>query len=139
MITSVRNWYIVTVMDGEQLVGEVLHGTVADDQTFRFFEGDYVTTSRIVSMDVKAQQVITASNSYYALKGSGKRFYHGGSTDLNAIKQALKYSNVEFEFAVAQPGVAVSQLDEDMNRFLNSIYSTVIEMTETKLMCYFSE
>ena len=54
MITSVRNWYIVTVMDGEQLVGEVLHGTVADDQTFRFFEGDYVTTSRIVSMDVKA-------------------------------------------------------------------------------------
>tara|TARA_Y100000588_G_scaffold293362_1_gene312988 strand:- start:426 stop:3578 length:3153 start_codon:yes stop_codon:yes gene_type:complete len=70
---------------------------------------------------------------------AGKRFYHGGSTDLNAIKQALKYSNVEFEFAVAQPGVAVSQLDEDMNRFLNSIYSTVIEMTETKLMCYFSE
>ncbi|WP_218417942.1 hypothetical protein [Alteromonas lipotrueae] len=73
MNTTVKDWYIVTVMDGEQLVGEVLHGTVADDQTFRFFEGDYVTTSRIVSMDVKAQQVITASNSYYALKGSGKR------------------------------------------------------------------
>lgn len=73
MITSVRNWYIVAVMDGEQLVGEVLYGTVHNDQTFRFFEGDYVTTSRIVSMDVKAQQVITSSNSYYVLKGSGKR------------------------------------------------------------------
>jgi len=73
MNTTVKDWYIVAVMDGEQLVGQVLHGTVADDQTFRFYEGDYVTTSRIVSMDVKAQRVITASNSYYALKGSGKR------------------------------------------------------------------
>jgi hypothetical protein len=73
MNTTVKDWYIVAVMDGEQLVGKVLHGTVADDQTFRFYEGDYVTTSRIVSMDVKAQQVITASNSLYDLKGSGKR------------------------------------------------------------------
>jgi hypothetical protein len=73
MNTTVKDWYIVAVMDGEQLVGEVLYGTVANDQTFRFYEGDYVTTSRIVSMDVKAQQVITASSSYYALKGSGKQ------------------------------------------------------------------
>ncbi|MCM2680028.1 hypothetical protein [Echinimonas agarilytica] len=73
MNTTVENWYIVAVMDGEQLVGEVLYGTVQYDQTFRFYEGDYVTTSRVVSMDVKAQQVITASNSYYALKGNGKR------------------------------------------------------------------
>lgn len=73
MNTTVKDWYIVTVMDGEQLVGEVLYGTIIEDATIRFYEGDYVTTSRIVSMDVKAQQIITASNSYYDLKGSGKR------------------------------------------------------------------
>lgn len=60
-------------MDGEQLVGEVLYGIVKDDQTYRFFDGDYVTTSRIILMDIKARQVITASNSHYCLEGSGKR------------------------------------------------------------------
>ena len=73
MNTTVKEWYIVTVMDGEQLVGVGLHGTVADDQTFRFCEGDYVTTSRIVSKNLKEHTVVTASNSYYQLKGSGKR------------------------------------------------------------------
>ena len=73
MKTTVKDWYIVTVMDSEQLVGEVLYGTVIEDATIRFYEGDYVTTSRIVSMDVKAQQIITASNSCYVLKGRGKR------------------------------------------------------------------
>jgi hypothetical protein len=73
MNTTVKDWYIVAVMDGEQLVGEVLYGTVTEDATIRFYEGDYVTTSRVVSIDVKAQQIITASNSYYTLKGNGKR------------------------------------------------------------------
>ena len=69
---------------------------------------------------------------------AGKRFYHGDIADLHTVKQALKYSNVKFEFAIAQPGIAMSKLDEEMNQFLNSIYSTVIEMTETQLKCYFS-
>ena len=69
----------------------------------------------------------------------GKRFYLGDEQHLEGIKQALKYSNVEFEFAIAQPGVSVEKLTEDMKRFLNSIYSTVIEMTETQLTCYFSD
>ena len=34
-----------------------------------------MTASRIVSMDLKTQQVITASNSYYDLKGNGKRAF----------------------------------------------------------------
>ncbi|MFT5450673.1 MAG: hypothetical protein ACI9N9_000150 [Enterobacterales bacterium] len=68
MNTTVKDWYIVAVMDDEQLVGEVLYGTIKEDAT-----RDYVTTSRIVSIDVKAQQIITASNSSYALKGCGKR------------------------------------------------------------------
>ncbi|EKK7178343.1 DEAD/DEAH box helicase family protein [Vibrio alginolyticus] len=69
---------------------------------------------------------------------NGKRFYHGETNDLIKVKQALKYCNVEFEFAIAQPGVAISQIDAEMSSFLNSIYSTVIEMTETQLKCYFS-
>lgn len=69
----------------------------------------------------------------------GLRFYHGDETDLDGIKKALKYSNVEFEFSIAQPGVKANYLNEDMKSFLASIYSTVIEMTETKLKCYFNK
>lgn len=73
MNTTVKDWYIVAVIDGDQLVGEVLYGTVLEDFTCRFYEGDYVTTSRIVSKNLKENTVVTASNSYYQLKGSGKR------------------------------------------------------------------
>lgn len=69
---------------------------------------------------------------------AGKRFYHGDITDIHEIKKALKYSNVEFEFAIAQPGVKKSSLNMEMTDFLGSIYSTVVEMTETKLRCYFN-
>ncbi|ACY82883.1 putative helicase [Edwardsiella piscicida] len=67
-----------------------------------------------------------------------KRFYHGSPDDLENIRKALKYSNVEFEFSIAQPGVEKSKLSIDMRNFLGSIYSTIIEMTETKLKCYFN-
>ncbi|MCC9653689.1 DEAD/DEAH box helicase [Vibrio sp. MA64] len=70
---------------------------------------------------------------------TGKRFYFGDETALNVVKQALNFSNVEFEFAIAQPGVSVKKLNSDMKSFLNSVYSTVIEMTETPLRCYFSD
>lgn len=69
----------------------------------------------------------------------GKRFHYGSESYLNEIRQALRYSNVEFEFAVAQPGVKASTLTIDMKNFLGSIYATVVEMTETKLRCYFSK
>jgi superfamily II DNA or RNA helicase len=67
-----------------------------------------------------------------------KRFYFGSSEDLDKIKKALKYSEVEFEFAIAQPGVEKSNLSLEMNNFLGSVYSTIVEMTETKLKCYFN-
>ncbi|MCK9477677.1 MAG: DEAD/DEAH box helicase family protein [Candidatus Muirbacterium halophilum] len=70
---------------------------------------------------------------------AGKRFYHGDTSDISEIKKALKYCNVEFEFAIAQPGVEKSSLNQEMKDFLGSIYSTVIEMTETKLRCYFNK
>lgn len=67
-----------------------------------------------------------------------KRFYHGSSATLEEIKKALKYSDVIFEFSIAQPGVESAALTQDMKRLLGSVYSTVVEMTETKLRCYFS-
>ncbi len=67
-----------------------------------------------------------------------KRFYYGDQSCLEEIKKALKYTNVEFEFAIAQPGVKADELNTDMNRLLGSLYSTVAEMTETKLRCYFN-
>jgi hypothetical protein len=68
----------------------------------------------------------------------GQRFYHGTEADIETIRQALRYSEVEFEFAIAQPGVGTSKLTNNMKNFLGSVYSTIVEMTETKLKCYFS-
>lgn len=74
--------------------------------------------------------------------GSGilkdKRFYHGTVTDIENIRQALRYSDVVFEFAIAQPGVDSKKVSDDMYNFLGSVYSTIVEMTETKMRCYFS-
>lgn len=68
----------------------------------------------------------------------GKRFYHGNVSDIEDIRKALKYTNVQFEFSVAQPGVEKAHISQDMSNFLGSVYSTVVEMTETKLKCYFN-
>lgn len=68
----------------------------------------------------------------------GKRYYCGGRIENDYIKKALRYSDVAFEFAIAQPGVSANGINVDMMGFLGSIYSTVIEMTETELKCYFS-
>jgi hypothetical protein len=68
----------------------------------------------------------------------GKRFYHGSRQDVDQIRKALRYTNVKFEFAIAQPGVKAAEINDDMMNFLGSIYATVIEMTETELKCYFN-
>lgn len=68
----------------------------------------------------------------------GKRFYHGSDHDIEIVRKALKFCDVQFEFAIAQPGVESSKLTADMRRILGSVYSTVMEMTETKLRCYFT-
>lgn len=69
---------------------------------------------------------------------AGRRFYFGSHTDIEEIRKAIKYSDVQFEFGIVQPGARASELSQDMKNFLGSVYSTVIEMTETKLRCYFS-
>lgn len=67
-----------------------------------------------------------------------KRFYHGDKADVESIRKALRYTDVKFEFAIAQPGVKTPEINIEMMEFLGSIYSTVVEMTETKLRCYFN-
>src|SRR5690606_21687846 len=42
-------------------------------------------------------------NGYGVLKG--KRFYHGSKEEIEIIRKALRYTDVKFEFAIAQPGV----------------------------------
>jgi superfamily II DNA or RNA helicase len=67
-----------------------------------------------------------------------KRFYHGSAHDIDGIRKALRYTDVKFEFAIAQPGVNSTSISDDMMTLLGSVYSTVVEMTETELKCYFS-
>ncbi|WP_342328069.1 DEAD/DEAH box helicase family protein [Pedobacter sp. FW305-3-2-15-E-R2A2] len=67
-----------------------------------------------------------------------KRFYYGSKADVDGIRKALRYTDVKFEFAIAQPGVKTPDINDDMMNFLGSIYATVIEMTETQLKCYFN-
>ena len=69
----------------------------------------------------------------------GKRFYQGDNRDIEEVAKALKYSEVEFEFAIAQPGVVGPSLSLDQKNLLGSVYSTIVEMTETKLLCYFNK
>ncbi|WP_293887843.1 MULTISPECIES: DEAD/DEAH box helicase [unclassified Sphingobacterium] len=68
----------------------------------------------------------------------GQRYYHGDGRDTTYIKKAIKYSNVKFGFSIAQPGIKASKITPEITSFLGSIYTTIIEMTETKLKCYFS-
>ncbi|MBN2777231.1 MAG: DEAD/DEAH box helicase family protein [Bacteroidales bacterium] len=68
----------------------------------------------------------------------GLRLFKGTITDLSEIKKALTYKDVKFEFSIAQPGVSTIKLSDDMKNFLGSVYSTVVDMTETKLKCYFN-
>jgi hypothetical protein len=71
MNTIVKDWIIVSVLDDEQLIGEVLYGTVIDDMTCRFASGDYVSTSQIMNID--SSLITTATGSLYQVLGKGRR------------------------------------------------------------------
>jgi hypothetical protein len=71
MNTIVKDWIIVSVLDNEQLIGEVLYGTVIDDMTCRFASGDYVSTSQIMNID--SSLITTTTGSLYQVLGKGRR------------------------------------------------------------------
>ncbi|OKY24970.1 hypothetical protein [Thalassotalea sp. PP2-459] len=82
METYVKDWQIVEVFDAETVIGDVLWGIVEDDQTYRFYTGDYVCSSKITRVDIVNHVVITASKSIYKLVGEG-------------IKSKVAFSNFE--------------------------------------------
>lgn len=40
MDTIVSNWQVVSVKEGDNLIGKVLWGTCIEDWSFRFWKGD---------------------------------------------------------------------------------------------------
>lgn len=73
MTTTVKNWFFVTVMDGDVRVGSVIYADVIEDESFRFSIGDYVCTSNLVEINPEHNLAITASGSDYKLIGKGRK------------------------------------------------------------------
>lgn len=70
--TSVRDWYIIKVLDDKRaLIGQLLWGFVLNDNE-RFSSGDYVCTSMIEQINGNA--ITTAKGSEYIVCGTGKEF-----------------------------------------------------------------
>jgi len=70
--TSVRDWYIIKIIDGHGMrIGQLLWGFVVDD-TDRFKSGDWVCTSAIEAID--ANVITTCKRSKYITVGNGKEF-----------------------------------------------------------------
>ncbi len=133
---------VAIFMDDEHVRFEMVHCKYSKEKAGKRLSDLYeVCGQAIVSLRYKWKpeellKHMARRNGAGVLKGL--RFYHGGEVELEEIKKALKYSEVSFEFAIAQPGVSTSSLSKDMKTLLGSVYSTIIEMTETKLRCYFN-
>jgi len=73
MNTVISNWWIVSIIDNDMLVGKILWGTVIDDMSCRFIKGDYVSSSTIIDINVDSQLIKTESGSLYQILGKGRR------------------------------------------------------------------
>tara|TARA_B110000211_G_C14075097_1_gene551676 strand:- start:1891 stop:2208 length:318 start_codon:yes stop_codon:yes gene_type:complete len=73
MNTVISDWWIVSIIDNNMLVGKILWGTVIDDMSCRFIKGDYVSSSTIIDINIDSQLIKTESGSLYQILGKGKR------------------------------------------------------------------
>jgi len=73
MNTLITDWFIVSIMDKDQLIGDVIWGIVEEDNSYRFSKGDYVSTSRVVEINYASRFAKTSSGSLYQLQGNGKK------------------------------------------------------------------
>lgn len=73
MNTIVKDWQIVSIVDGQELIGKVLWGICVDDMTYRFNKGDYISTSKITEISPNNQLIKTASGSLYQVIGAGRK------------------------------------------------------------------
>ena len=71
MSTTVKDWYIVSVFDDEELIGKILWGTCEEDEAYRFSPGSYISTSKVEKIFPNERLIITASGSFYHVIGSG--------------------------------------------------------------------
>lgn len=73
MDTIVCDWLIVRIMDGDEVIGDVLWGTCTEDHSSRFATGDYICSSEIKEIVSKSKLIKTASGSVYQIVGKGGR------------------------------------------------------------------
>lgn len=71
MNTVISDWWIVSIIDNDMLVGKILWGTVINDMSCRFLKGDYVSTSQIMNFD--SSLITTATGNLYQVHGKGRR------------------------------------------------------------------
>jgi len=76
MHTIIKDWYIIKILEPktEAFLGQILWGTVVNDETNRFTAGDYMSSSLIKDINLDLQLVVTQSNSQYKLEGNGEEF-----------------------------------------------------------------
>jgi hypothetical protein len=68
--TTIKNWFLVSLDNDGEIIGELLWGIVVEDKKFRWRPGDYVCTSKIIEkIDADLYQTI---NSKYKCCGLGK-------------------------------------------------------------------
>lgn len=73
MNTVIRDWFIVSIFDAENLVGNVLWGYVIYDSTCRYLKDDFICTSNIVRINSTNQLITTRSGSLYQTIEKGRR------------------------------------------------------------------
>jgi hypothetical protein len=63
MSTVVKNWHIVSISEGEELIGKILWGICVD----------YISTSKIVEISPHSQLIKTDIGSLYQVIGEGQK------------------------------------------------------------------
>lgn len=71
MSTMLKDWHIVSVYQENTMIGKILWGIIVEDATQRFAAGDYVCTSKIVSISAQTQLIKTFQGNTYKLVGEG--------------------------------------------------------------------
>ena len=64
---------IVSIFDGEEMIGKILWGICVEDMTYRFATNSYISTSSIVKISPNNQLIKTASGCLYQVIGEGKK------------------------------------------------------------------
>lgn len=73
MNTIVKDWQIVSLIEGDDLIGRVLFAAVIEDTSCRYRKDDYVCTSKIKSISIERNLVFTHSGSVYQILGEGAK------------------------------------------------------------------